>query len=74
MPKLKFCPTCGSEKIKKVRRNLTRIVRGQKYTVPKLEFYECPDCGEHIYDYEAMKKIQAHSPSFAGKGKSWKVA
>jgi YgiT-type zinc finger domain-containing protein len=74
MMKLKSCPTCGSENIKRVRRNLTGTVRGQKYIVPKLEFFECPDCNEHMYDREAMKKIQAYSQSLAEKRRSRKVA
>jgi YgiT-type zinc finger domain-containing protein len=58
------CPSCGSEKIKSVRRNATGRVEGKEYTVPDLEYYECPDCGEKIYDCEAMRQIQAHSPAF----------
>ena len=65
MLKITRCPTCGSRKIKKVRRNLKSEVHGKRYTVPNLEFYECPACGEHVYDPEAMRKIQAYSPAFA---------
>ena len=39
--------------------------RGQTYTVESLEFYECPDCKEHVYDPEAMRAIEANSPAFA---------
>jgi hypothetical protein len=46
--KIMICPTCGSEKIKKVRRNLMGI----------------SDCGEKVYDREAMRKIEAASPAF----------
>jgi len=55
------CPTCGSDKIKKVRRKWTGKFHGQTYSVPRLEFYECPACGEKVYDREAMRKIEAHS-------------
>jgi YgiT-type zinc finger domain-containing protein len=65
MSKLTSCPTCGSKKIKQVRRNLVRNFRGQAYTVPDLEFHECPDCGERVYDAQAMRKIEAHSPAYA---------
>lgn len=58
------CPTCGSKRIKSVRRNLTRKFEGREYTVPNLEYYECPDCGEKVYDREAMRQIEAHSPAF----------
>jgi len=58
------CPTCGSKKIKRVRRNWTRSFEGQQYTVPNLEYYECPDCSEEVYDREAMRQIETHSPAF----------
>jgi YgiT-type zinc finger domain-containing protein len=56
------CPTCSSERIRKVRRKWVGKYRGRSYTVPRLEFYECPVCGEKVYDREAMRKIEAHSP------------
>ena len=65
MIKITICPTCGSNKIKKVRRNWTGKVHGKTYTVPNLEYYECPDCGEKVYDREAMRKIEARSPVFS---------
>jgi len=57
------CPTCDSRKIKKVRRNWRGEARGQAYVVPNLQFYECPSCGERVYDPEAMDKIEAHRPA-----------
>jgi len=59
------CPTCGSEKIKKVRRKWTGNFHGQRYSVTRLEFHECPACGEKVYDRDAMRKIEAHSPTLA---------
>lgn len=64
MVKITICPSCGSSRIKGVRQNWTGEFQGQSYTVPNLEFYECGDCGEKIYDREAMRKIEAHSPAF----------
>ncbi len=61
---LKTCPTCGSDKIKRVTRDLTRTYKGRKYTVPMVEFYECPNCGEKVFDHEAMRKIESHSPAY----------
>jgi YgiT-type zinc finger domain-containing protein len=46
MQRITSCPSCGSEKIRKVRRKWQGECHGQTYTVEKLEFYECPDCGE----------------------------
>jgi YgiT-type zinc finger domain-containing protein len=67
MIKITICPICDSDKIKKVRRNWTSKTQNKKYTIPNLEYYECPDCGEKVYDREAMKRIEAHSPVFAKK-------
>lgn len=59
-----YCPSCGSDKIKKVRRNLAEEFHGKPYTVPDVEFYECPACHEQLYDRDAMLRIEAHSPAF----------
>ncbi len=67
MLKITKCPTCGSGKIRKVRRNWKDTFKGQSYTVPNLTFYECPDCGEELYDREAMRKIEGHSPAYANE-------
>jgi YgiT-type zinc finger domain-containing protein len=73
MIKITTCPSCNSKKIRKVRRNWTGQFKGQTYTVPNLEYYECPDCGEKVYDREAMRRIEEYSPAFEkshGKKKS----
>jgi YgiT-type zinc finger domain-containing protein len=62
--KVTSCPTCSSPRIKKVRRNWRDTYKGRIYVVPNLEFYECPVCGERLYDREAMRKIEAHCPAF----------
>jgi len=64
---IKSCPTCGSKKIKLVCKEITNTFKGQTYTVPAVEYYECPSCGEHVYDREAMRKIESYSPAFAHK-------
>ncbi len=63
--RITVCPSCGSKKIKKVRRNASGEFEGRSYTVPSLRFYECPDCGEKVYDRDAIQKIEEHSPAFA---------
>jgi len=70
MREITSCPSCGSEKIEKVRRKWEGEYNGQTYTVENLELYECPDCGESLYDREAMRTIQAHSPAFANAAAS----
>jgi YgiT-type zinc finger domain-containing protein len=61
---IKVCPTCGSDKIKRVVRDLTRNYKGRTYTVPMVELYDCPNCGEKIYDHEAMLKVESYSPAY----------
>lgn len=58
------CPTCGSDQIKKVCRDWTGVAKGQTYVVPALTFYECPVCGERVFEREALNQIQAVSPAF----------
>ena len=64
MIQITICPSCGSDGIKRVQQDWTSKFQGQSYTVPSLEFYECPNCGERIYDRQAMRRIEAHSPAF----------
>ncbi|MBI4527145.1 MAG: YgiT-type zinc finger protein [Deltaproteobacteria bacterium] len=64
MLKITRCPSCGSGKIKTVRRNWIGSFKGKRYTVPCLRYYECPDCGEKVYDRDAMREIEGHSPAF----------
>jgi len=65
MLRITECPTCGSDKIRRVRRNWTDTDNGKSYTVPNLRFYECPACGERVFDHEAMQRIETHCPSLA---------
>jgi YgiT-type zinc finger domain-containing protein len=58
MMKLTTCPTCGSKKIRRVRRSVRGKTRGHPYCATAVAFYECPDCGEKVYDREAMEKIE----------------
>jgi YgiT-type zinc finger domain-containing protein len=58
------CPTCGSSKITNVKKDWIGSYNGRKYMVPSLEYYECPNCNEKIYDKNAMKRIQEKSPAF----------
>ncbi len=61
---IKTCPTCGSNRIERVVRDVTRQYKEQTYIVPSVEFDDCPNCGEKVYDREAMLKIEAYSPAY----------
>ena len=63
--RITICPTCGSRRIRKVRRDWSRTDAGRSYTVPDLEFFECPGCGEQVFNPQAMRKIEEHSPAFS---------
>jgi YgiT-type zinc finger domain-containing protein len=58
------CPTCGSDQIKRVCRDWTGGAEGQTYVVPALTFYECPICGERVFERDAVARIQTVSPTF----------
>ncbi len=68
MFKITTCPTCGSRRIRPVRKDVTEEAAGKRYTIPDLEFYECPVCGEKLYDREAMRKLESFSPAARGHG------
>ena len=61
--KIKTCPTCGSAGIKEMKKDWKGECQGKTYTVPSLSFYECPDCGERLYDRDAMHRIEEKSPA-----------
>lgn len=65
---LSICPSCGSDKIQQVVKDITRSYKGQAYIVPAVTFYACPNCGENVYDATAMQKIQAYSPAYHHAG------
>jgi YgiT-type zinc finger domain-containing protein len=62
---IKTCPSCGSRRIEKLCRDWRGDFQGKRYVVRDLEYYECPACGERVFDREAMRKIEARSPAFA---------
>ncbi|MGD9764349.1 MAG: hypothetical protein AB7V27_11590 [Candidatus Binatia bacterium] len=41
-----------------------KITRCLSYAFPNLGFWECPACGERVYDRTAMRQIEAHSPAY----------
>jgi YgiT-type zinc finger domain-containing protein len=57
--KINWCPTCGSRKIKVVEGDYATTSRGKLIVVPSVRRHECPACREMLFDYEAMKQIEA---------------
>ena len=67
---IKTCPNCGSDQITKVCRDWQGKYRNQIYTVPELEFYECPVCNERVFATEAIAKIREYSPAYSKRSKA----
>jgi hypothetical protein len=63
-PRNKICPSCSGQNIKRIKRNLGGEFAQRSDGVLSLEYYECSDGGEKVYDREAMRKIEAASPAF----------
>jgi YgiT-type zinc finger domain-containing protein len=61
------CPSCESDRIKKVSGSVSREFEGETYTVSGVTYWACPACGERVYDQEAVRRIQAASPAFQGE-------
>src|SRR5437879_13292727 len=64
MIRITKCPSCGSTKIKRVSGDWHDERDGVAYVVPDLEYYECPEWGERVYDGSAMRKREQNSPAF----------
>ena len=62
--KISSCPTCGSAKIRRVRKTIERTYRDRTYMVPNVSFWECADCSERLFDRDAMHRIEACSPAY----------
>jgi YgiT-type zinc finger domain-containing protein len=56
---LRYCPTCGSSRIRTIRSDYRTRVHGEEILVPKLEREECPNCGEILFGPQAMRRIES---------------
>ena len=63
MLKIKSCPTCGRRNLRLVTRDVPCNFGGQKYVAPAVRFHECPECGEKLYDRDALRQMQNHRPA-----------
>jgi YgiT-type zinc finger domain-containing protein len=62
MPAVRTCPTCGVGKLRRVTRDVECNFRGHVYIAPDIEFSECPNCGEKLYDQQALRKMESFRP------------
>ena len=58
----KTCPTCGSRKIQKLATDFRGRIGTRIVSLPKLERHECPACGEILFGYDSMKRIEESRP------------
>jgi YgiT-type zinc finger domain-containing protein len=68
------CPSCGSTAIRAAKRDWSGNYKGRRYVVRSLRYYQCPRCGEKVYNPEAMRRIQAASPAFSKNQRARKSA
>lgn len=66
---IKKCPTCGRGNLRSVRRDVDCDFLGQTYVAPAIEFHECPDCGEKLYDRQAMQKMESYRPQITKRAR-----
>jgi ribosomal protein L37AE/L43A len=59
---IKICPTCARSHVRRVKRDVECNFRGLVFKARAIEFHECPDCGEKLYDREAMRKMESFRP------------
>jgi YgiT-type zinc finger domain-containing protein len=61
MNKLKItkCPICASKRIPRVRKDIKGTFHGKPYIARGVEFEECSNCGERLFDLTAMAKLEA---------------
>lgn len=63
MHTIKSCPTCGSRRIRRVRRDVSGTWMGQPFIAKSIEFHYCPICDEKVYDREALRRMQSFYPA-----------
>lgn len=70
------CPLCEAKSVRLRCRNVSVKVRDVVIVVPHLEYYECTNCHEEFFDYEASKRVDNHcfSSSLSGNARRKKVS
>jgi YgiT-type zinc finger domain-containing protein len=59
---INVCPTCGSRRIRRVKRTIESRRGGEPFTAHGIEIEECQDCGERLFGPKAMEQIAAQQP------------
>jgi YgiT-type zinc finger domain-containing protein len=56
------CPSCGSTSIHAMKGDWCGSYRGKQYMVKDLRYFQCPRCGEKVYDPAAMRRNTGSIP------------
>ncbi|MGD1277314.1 MAG: YgiT-type zinc finger protein [Tepidisphaeraceae bacterium] len=56
---IRTCPTCGSRRIRRVKRDIQSKRNGETFVAKGIEIEECPNCGERLFSPEALEAIAA---------------
>jgi YgiT-type zinc finger domain-containing protein len=63
---VKTCPTCGSKRIRRVKRDIQSNPGGEPFVAHDIEIEECPHCGEQLFSPESLDQINARRPKSRG--------
>lgn len=59
---MKTCPTCGTRRLRRVKRDIKSHRGGQPYVARGIEVEECANCGERLFSPEALEAIAEQQP------------
>jgi YgiT-type zinc finger domain-containing protein len=59
---IKTCPTCGSKRIRRVKRNVPSKRGSQPFIAHGITVEACPNCGEVLFSPESLEAIDAQRP------------
>jgi YgiT-type zinc finger domain-containing protein len=59
---IKTCPTCGSRRIRSIKRDIESKHGGKPFVARGIEIEECPNCGERLFSPESLEEIAAQRP------------
>ena len=71
---IKTCPTCGSRRIRRVKRDIQSKRGGEKYVALGIEIEECPVCGERLFSPQSLEEIAAQRPPVQKRSRKRKSA
>jgi YgiT-type zinc finger domain-containing protein len=58
---MKVCPLCGCQRLRRSVETYVTKRHGRRLSVPRIEIYRCPRCGEGFLTDEAMRRIDERS-------------